>query len=58
MMIAEELDVRWANIRAVFADPNRHLRNNGEEYVTWARIGSNVVRAAAPAHHAGRRLGA
>jgi len=47
MMVAEELDVPWANIRAVFADPNRHV-NNGEEYVNMGTAGSNVVRSRHP----------
>jgi len=42
-MIAEELNVPWADVRAVFADPNRHV-NRGEEYVTMSTSGSNLVR--------------
>jgi len=42
-MVAEELDVPWADVRAVFADPNRHV-NHGEEYVTMSTSGSNLVR--------------
>lgn len=42
-MVAEELDVAWKDVRAVFADPNRHV-NKGEEYVTMATSGSNLVR--------------
>src|SRR5690606_30684301 len=47
MMAAEELDVPWENVRAVFADPNRHV-NNGEEYVTMSTGGSNTVRLRHP----------
>ncbi|HEU4430554.1 MAG TPA: molybdopterin cofactor-binding domain-containing protein [Myxococcota bacterium] len=43
MMIAEELNVDWARVRAVFADPNRHLRNNNE-YTTMFTAGSALVR--------------
>jgi isoquinoline 1-oxidoreductase beta subunit len=47
MMIAEELDVEWSRVRAVFADANRHLRNN-QEYVTMFTAGSAVVRRQHP----------
>jgi len=47
MMIAEELNVDWARVRAVFADPNRHLRKNNE-YVTMHTAGSAVVRRQHP----------
>jgi isoquinoline 1-oxidoreductase subunit beta len=47
MMIAEELNVDWTRVRAVFADPNRHLRNNNE-YVTMFTAGSAVVRRQHP----------
>jgi isoquinoline 1-oxidoreductase beta subunit len=42
LMIAEELDVEWTKVQAVFADPNRHLRNN-KEYVTMFTAGSQLV---------------
>jgi isoquinoline 1-oxidoreductase beta subunit len=47
MMIAEELNVDWTRIRAVFADSNRHLRNNNE-YTTMFTAGSAVVRRQHP----------
>jgi isoquinoline 1-oxidoreductase beta subunit len=47
MMIAEELNVEWTRVRAVFADPNRHLRNNNE-YTTMFTAGSAVVRRQHP----------
>jgi isoquinoline 1-oxidoreductase beta subunit len=47
MMIAEELDVPWQDVRAAFADVNRHV-NQGEEYVTMSTSGSNVVRTRHP----------
>jgi isoquinoline 1-oxidoreductase subunit beta len=42
LMIAEELDVEWSKIQAVFADPNRHLRNN-REYKVMSTHGSQLV---------------
>jgi isoquinoline 1-oxidoreductase beta subunit len=42
LMIAEELDVDWTKVRAVFADPNRHLRNN-KEYKVMSTHGSQLV---------------
>ena len=47
MMIAEELHVDWKAVRAVFADANRHIRNNNE-YVNMSTAGSNVVRSRHP----------
>jgi isoquinoline 1-oxidoreductase beta subunit len=47
MMIAEELDVDWTRIRAVFADANRHLRN-GKLYKTMFTAGSALVRRQHP----------
>lgn len=43
MMIAEELDVPWDKIQAVFADMNRHV-NYGEEYIVTSTHGSQLVR--------------
>jgi hypothetical protein len=36
-MIVEELHVDWSRVRVVFADPNRHLRNNNK-YRIMARF--------------------
>jgi len=47
MMIAEELHVDWTRVRAVFADANRHLRNNNE-YKTMFTAGSALVRRQHP----------
>jgi len=47
MMIAEELDVPWSSVQAVFADMNRHV-NEGEEYIATSTSGSRVVRARHP----------
>jgi len=47
MMIAEELDVPWENIQAVFADMNRHV-NRGEEYIVTTTHGSQLVRQQHP----------
>jgi isoquinoline 1-oxidoreductase beta subunit len=46
-MIAEELDVPWASVRAVFADMNRHV-NQGEEYIVTTTHGSQLVRQQHP----------
>src|SRR5688500_6125323 len=43
MMIAEELNVDWSKVQAVFADPNRHLRNNNE-YKVMSTHGWQLVR--------------
>lgn len=43
MLVAEELDVPWENIQAVFADMNRHV-NDGEEYIVTSTHGSQLVR--------------
>src|SRR5215212_8732553 len=42
-MVAEELDVPWQNVRAVFADMNRHV-NRGKEYIVTTTHGSQLVR--------------
>ena len=42
LMIAEELDVEWSKVQAVFADPNRHLRND-KEYKVMSTHGSQLV---------------
>src|SRR5262245_3926900 len=47
MLIAEELNVDWSRIQAVFADPNRHLRNNNE-YQVMSTHGSMLVRLQHP----------
>jgi isoquinoline 1-oxidoreductase beta subunit len=47
MMIAEELNVDWSRVRAVFADANRHLRNDNE-YTSMNTSGSAVVRRQHP----------
>ena len=47
MMIAEELDVPWERVRAVFADMNRHV-NRGEEYIVTSTHGSQLVRQQHP----------
>ena len=43
MMVAEELDVPWDSVQAVFADMNRHV-NEGEEYIVTTTHGSQLVR--------------
>ncbi len=47
MMIAEELDVPWDSIHAVFADMNRHV-NHGREYMVTTTHGSQLVRQQHP----------
>src|SRR5688572_688664 len=42
LLIAEELNVDWSKVQAVFADPNRHLRNN-KEYKIMTTHGSQTV---------------
>lgn len=46
-MIAEELDVPWDSVHAVFADMNRHV-NHGEEYIVTTTHGSQLVRQQHP----------
>ena len=43
MMVNEELQANWKNIRVMFADPQRHVLNDNE-YVSMSTAGSNVVR--------------
>ncbi len=43
MLLAEELDVPWDSIQAVFADMNRHV-NGGREYIVTSTHGSQLVR--------------
>ena len=47
MMIAEELDVAWGKVQAVFADMNRQV-NYGEEYIATTTNGSRLVRQQHP----------
>jgi isoquinoline 1-oxidoreductase subunit beta len=47
MMIAEELNVDWTRVRAVFADPQRHLLNDNL-YRSMNTSGSAVVRRQHP----------
>jgi len=47
MLVAEELDVPWEDVRAVFADMNRHV-NYGEEYIVTTTHGSQLVRLQHP----------
>ncbi len=42
MMVAEELDIPWENVRHVFADANRHV-NNENLYTTTSTGGSTTV---------------
>ena len=47
LLIAEELDVEWSKVQVVFADANRHLRNN-KEYKVMSTHGSQLVRLQHP----------
>lgn len=47
MMVAEELDVPWDSVQAVFADMNRHV-NHGREYIVTSTHGSQLVRMQHP----------
>lgn len=47
LMIAEELDVPWDKVRAVFADMNRQV-NQGRPYVASFTAGSALVRRQHP----------
>ena len=47
MLVAEELDVPWQSIQAVFADMNRHV-NRGQEYIVTTTYGSQLVRSQHP----------
>lgn len=47
MMIAEELDVPWDKVQAVFADMNRHVKNDNE-YIATTTNGSRLVRQQHP----------
>ncbi|MGY8814498.1 MAG: molybdopterin cofactor-binding domain-containing protein [Gammaproteobacteria bacterium] len=47
MMIAEELDVPFKDVRTVFADMNRHV-NYGKEYIVSSTSGSALVRRQHP----------
>ena len=47
MMVAEELNVPWKDVRAAFADPNRHVRQN-KVYKTTSTGGSRTVRSRHP----------
>jgi isoquinoline 1-oxidoreductase beta subunit len=46
-MVAEELDVPWKSVRAVFADMNRQV-NRGREYIATSTAGSQLVRQRHP----------
>lgn len=47
MMVAEELDIPWENVRRVYADANRHV-NNDNLYVTTSTGGSRTVASRHP----------
>ena len=47
IMVAEELDVPWNMVQAVWADPNRHV-NAGEVYTTTSTGGSRTVQSRHP----------
>lgn len=47
MMVAEELDVPWENVRHTFADANRHV-NNDNLYTTTSTGGSRTVASRHP----------
>lgn len=47
MIVAEELEADWRNVRAEYADPNRHVRENGV-YGRMSTSGSNAVRGSMP----------
>jgi len=47
MMVAEELDIPWENVRHVYADANRHVNNNNT-YTTTSTGGSRTVASRHP----------
>lgn len=47
MMVAEELNIPWENVRHVFADANRHVNNNNT-YTTTSTGGSRTVASRHP----------
>jgi isoquinoline 1-oxidoreductase beta subunit len=47
MMVAEELNIPWENVRHVFADANRHVNNNNT-YTTTSTGGSRTVSSRHP----------
>jgi isoquinoline 1-oxidoreductase beta subunit len=42
MMICEELECDWSNVQAVFADPNRHVRENNAYRRLYTAASSSV----------------